>query len=170
MSFDVFVLDVDGVMTDGTFFYSEEGKLLKRFGPEDSDALKLLQPFLEIRFVTADSRGLGISKARITRDLGFPLDLVSSSERLLWMSNLAPLDKVAYMGDSFLDWPALASVGLSIVPSNGSEWARSVATFVTPSSGGAGAVAEACIFISGAMNLSVPEFIGPQGHGATTPR
>ena len=35
-----FVVDVDGVLTDGGFYYDEAGKRYKRFGPDDADALK----------------------------------------------------------------------------------------------------------------------------------
>ena len=42
----VFILDVDGVLTDGGFYYSSEGKVLKKFGPDDNDALKLLEPYI----------------------------------------------------------------------------------------------------------------------------
>ena len=37
-----FILDVDGVMTTGQFFYSKDGKIYKVFGPHDSDGLKIL--------------------------------------------------------------------------------------------------------------------------------
>ena len=37
-----FVIDVDGVMTDGQFYYTAEGKVMKVFGPNDHDALLLL--------------------------------------------------------------------------------------------------------------------------------
>ena len=38
-----FVLDVDGVMTTGHFFYTKSGKVMKMFGPDDHDALLLLK-------------------------------------------------------------------------------------------------------------------------------
>ena len=41
----IFILDVDGVMTTGQFFYSTEGKVYKVFGPDDNNALSLLQPY-----------------------------------------------------------------------------------------------------------------------------
>ena len=44
----VFILDVDGVMTTGSFLYSSEGKIIKSFGPDDNDALSLLSKFIEI--------------------------------------------------------------------------------------------------------------------------
>ena len=46
-----FILDVDGVMTSGQFFYSENGKEMKIFGPDDNDGLSLLLPYLSISFV-----------------------------------------------------------------------------------------------------------------------
>ena len=57
------ILDVDGVMTSGQFFYSEEGKFLKSFGPDDNDGLSLLRPFIEIRFITGDKKGFNISNS-----------------------------------------------------------------------------------------------------------
>jgi len=38
-----FILDVDGVMTTGHFFYSAKGKAMKIFGPDDNDGLSLLK-------------------------------------------------------------------------------------------------------------------------------
>ena len=37
-----FILDVDGVMTDGTFAYTVDGKVTKMFGPHDADGLELI--------------------------------------------------------------------------------------------------------------------------------
>ena len=44
----IFLLDVDGVMTNGQFLYSSKGKSFKIFGPDDHDGLSLLKPFLKI--------------------------------------------------------------------------------------------------------------------------
>ena len=41
-----FIIDVDGVLATGQFFYSKEGKIMKVFGPDDNDGLSLLKPFL----------------------------------------------------------------------------------------------------------------------------
>ena len=34
-----FILDLDGVLTDGKFYYSQDGKFLKAFGADDHDCL-----------------------------------------------------------------------------------------------------------------------------------
>ena len=80
----VFFIDVDGVMTTGHILYTEKGKTMKIFGPDDHDGLSLLKNFIEIRFVTGDKSGLNISKRRIVRDMKFPLDLVSTIKRSEW--------------------------------------------------------------------------------------
>jgi len=48
----VFILDVDGVLTTGQFFYTSEGKTMKVFGPDDNDGLSL---FLKPVFTTQRS-------------------------------------------------------------------------------------------------------------------
>ena len=72
----VLILDVDGVMTDGKFYYTSDGKFLKAFGPDDSDALGVLNKLIEIRFITGDKKGFSISKKRIVDDMGYKLDLL----------------------------------------------------------------------------------------------
>ena len=67
----VFILDVDGVLTTGQFFYTSEGKTMKVFGPDDNDALSLLKEFIDIRFVTGDKKGFKITKKRILKRVLF---------------------------------------------------------------------------------------------------
>ena len=98
----VFILDVDGVMTSGEFFYTVDGKVMKVFGPDDNDALCLLKNFLSIRFVTGDKKGFAISHKRIVEDMKFELDLVSTVKRIDWIQERFPLDKVIYMAMVFL--------------------------------------------------------------------
>lgn len=155
----VFCLDVDGVMTDGSFFYSKSGKVLKKFGAEDSDALRLLERFIEIRFVTSDKRGYKISRRRIEKDLGFPLLLVPAFERTAWISANFDLEKLAYMGDGFLDTGALRNAAIGIAPANASPKAKAAASVVTKASGGGGAVAEACFYLAERCALPIDEFL-----------
>lgn len=139
-----FVLDVDGVMTDGRSHYSGDGKVMKVFGPDDHDALRLLAPVMDIHFVSADRRGLPISRARIERDMGFPLELVSSRARLAWIEARWPGERVIYMGDGFYDRFVFEGVGYGISVCDADEDTRAAADYVTRRSGGDRAVAEAC--------------------------
>ena len=143
----VFILDVDGVMTTGKFFYSEEGKVMKVFGPDDNDGLSLLSSQLEIRFVSGDKKGFPISRKRIVDDMGFKLDLVSTVRRKHWVADHYPLETVIYMGDGIFDHYVMSKVGYSIAPANADINARACASFVTMRSGGDRAVAEASLHI-----------------------
>jgi 3-deoxy-D-manno-octulosonate 8-phosphate phosphatase (KDO 8-P phosphatase) len=140
------ILDVDGVLTDGGFYYTTEGKVMKKFGSDDSDALKLLEGKLNVVAITADSRGFDITKKR-TDDMGLKLELVSTSERLAWIEKNFKLEETIYMADGILDWPIFEKVAYSIAPANAFDTTKRKATFVTEKRGGEGAVAEAVMHI-----------------------
>ncbi len=143
----VLILDVDGVMTTGQFFYSADGKAMKVFGADDSDALGLLLPHLEIRFITGDKRGFPISKRRIVDDMGYALDLVSTTHRVDWIAERYDLAQVAFMGDGIFDHLVMRQVGYAIAPANADPNAKQHAHFVTARAGGERAVAEACLHL-----------------------
>ena len=142
-----FILDVDGVMTNGQFLYTKDGKVMKVFGPDDNDGLSLLKPFLKIHFVTQDKKGFAISKKRIVTDMKYPLNLVKTLDRVEWMKKETSLKKIIYMGDSIFDHLIFSKVGYSIAPANADPSAKKNADFVTKRNSGERAVAEACIHI-----------------------
>ena len=143
----IFILDVDGVMTNGQFIYSKEGKVLKVFGADDNDGLSLLKEFIDIRFVTGDKKGFDISKKRIETDMGFKIDLVSTIKRIDWIKDQHNTEEVIYMGDGIFDYIVMREVGYSIAPENADPLAKKYANFVTKRSGANRAVAEASIHI-----------------------
>jgi 3-deoxy-D-manno-octulosonate 8-phosphate phosphatase (KDO 8-P phosphatase) len=146
-NFKVLILDVDGVITTGQFLYSEEGKQMKIFGPDDHDGLRLIKPYLDIRFVTGDSKGFPISRKRVTEDMKFDLDLVSTFKRIDWIKERYNPEEVIYMGDGIFDHYVMREVGYSIAPSSSDREAKSHANYVTERAGGDRAVAEARIHI-----------------------
>jgi len=143
----IFILDVDGVMTTGQFLYTSEGKVMKVFGPDDNDALSLLRPYMEIRFVTGDRKGFAISSKRIVDDMKYPLDLVSTIRRIEWIGRSYPLESVIYMGDGIFDHYVMKKVGYAIATANADQLAKKHAHYVTERTGGDRAVAEACLHI-----------------------
>ena len=143
----VFLLDVDGVMTTGQFFYSADGKAMKVFGADDNDGLSLLKNNIDIRFITGDKKGFPISKRRIVDDMGFQLDVVSTIHRVDWIAERYPLESVIYMGDGIFDHYVMSKVGYSIAPANSDKNAKTYASFITERAGGDRAVAEACLHI-----------------------
>lgn len=142
-----FILDVDGVLTDGSFLYSTEGKVFKVFGPDDNDALSLLKPFLNIQFITGDKRGFPIAAKRIVEDMGYPLELVSTTQRIKWIEERFSPKDVVFMGDGIFDHYVMKRVGYSIAPANADEFTKSSAHYVTKRRGGDRAVSEACLHL-----------------------
>ncbi len=141
-----FIIDVDGCLTTGQFFYSAKGKIYKVFGPDDADALSILKSKIYIHMISGDKRGYPITKKRI-EDMKFPLNLVSTFERLKWIEGRFDLKETIYMGDGIYDALVFEKVGYSIAPANAFFIAKQKADFVTQAKGGEGAVAEACLHI-----------------------
>lgn len=143
----VVIIDVDGVLSTGQFFYSEKGKEMKVFGPDDNDALSLLKPYVKIRFVTGDKKGYKISEKRIVKDMKYRLDLVSTIKRIDWISKEFNPKEVIYIGDGIFDHYVFKKVLYSISTNNGDKNAKQNADFITKRNGGERAVAEACLHI-----------------------
>lgn len=120
---------------------------MKIFGPDDNDALSLLRPYLDIRFITGDKKGFEISKKRIVDDMDFPLDVVSTIRRIDWIKERYKLDSVIYMGDGIFDHYVMREVGYAIAPANADKLAKTHANFITERAGGDRAVAEACLHV-----------------------
>lgn len=142
----VFILDVDGVLTDGGFYYTSEGKIAKKFGADDNDALSLLRPYLEIIFVTGDKKGFEISNKRI-QDMHFRLELVSTIKRIDWIRERYDPREVIYMGDGIFDHYVMKEVGYAISTGDSDELAKKHSDYITKRTGGNRAVAEACLHI-----------------------
>lgn len=142
---DYFILDVDGVFTDGTFYYSSGGKVMKKFGPHDSDGIKLIRARTKVKVfaISADHRGFEITRSRMD-DMGIPLTLVAEDDRYDYLKNTYPKEKTAFMGDGPSDAKFIAECRFGIAPRNGVEECKKNARFVTGRCGGDGAVYEAC--------------------------
>jgi 3-deoxy-D-manno-octulosonate 8-phosphate phosphatase (KDO 8-P phosphatase) len=143
----IVVFDVDGVLTPGNFFYTAEGKVMKEFGADDHDALLLLRRHIEILFVSGDRRGFPITHRRVAVDMNLPLEQVSTIQRVEWLAERWPLDRIIYVGDGIFDHRVFRSVGYAICPSDGCELLKGVADHITRNPGGRRAVAEACLHI-----------------------
>lgn len=142
---NLFILDVDGVLSTGQHLYDSSGKQYKIFGPHDNEGLKIISNYLKIKFISADERGFGISEKRV-KDMGFEISLVSENERENYFEKLKN-DTVIFMGDSYTDSLVFDKVLYSIAPKNAVSYAINKANFVTNSKAGEGAVFEACMHL-----------------------
>lgn len=159
---EVLLLDVDGVLTDGTLFYagaseaSKTSEEIKAFNTLDGFGLRLLhEAGLAVGLITARS-----SQAVARRAKELKLEYVITGCRnkrdayctLLTEQGWQP-EQTAYMGDDWLDLPVLTQVGCSFAPANAAAEVCCQVDYVTEKSGGHGAVREVAELILEAKGL-----------------
>lgn len=151
--------DVDGVMTDGTLYYSDDGVEIKAFNTLDGHGLKMLQ---QAGIVVAIITG---RKARCVelraQNLGIRHLFQGVENKLEQMhALLAELgiatDEAGYMGDDIVDLPVMRALGFSATPADGHPQVGPHAHFVSTRGGGRGAVREVCDFILQAQGKLEP--------------
>ncbi len=149
------IFDVDGVLTNGGLYFSDEGHELKRFNSLDGHGIKMIQEFaIEPAVISARSTktveyrmaNLGVKHFY----QGQENKLIAYKE-LISKLNLKP-QQVAYMGDDVLDLPVMLNVGLPIAVANAHDLVKKNSAFVTKKAGGDGAVREVCDMLLKSQN------------------
>jgi 3-deoxy-D-manno-octulosonate 8-phosphate phosphatase (KDO 8-P phosphatase) len=141
------VLDVDGVLTDGSLYYGTRGESLKRFAARDGFGIKAAQA--QGLHVAVLSGRVAAPLASRLADLGVEPELViqgsrdksADLDRLAATLGLDP-EEMAVVGDDIPDLPALRRAGLAACPADAVPEVRRVCHLVCRASGGNGAVRE----------------------------
>ncbi len=141
------VFDVDGVMTNGSLVFSDEGNELKAFHVHDGLGLVLLRKSgIEPAIITSRASSI-VEKRMVSLGIKHIYQGVENKQLVLkqLMEELAlSSDAVAYTGDDLVDLPAMASSGLAIAVANARPQVKSIADWITSNPGGQGAVREIC--------------------------
>lgn len=166
---ELVVFDVDGVLTDGTLVYGENGEAVKHFNVKDGVGVKLLQEFgIDVAIISAkESAPL---KKRIA-DLGVSHAYLACKDKMAALSELTEklsieMSDVAFCGDDVIDLKAMKHVGFSVCPSDAYFMVRDYCDYVTQAAGGKGVARELCdVILSSKMDLEkayikamLPEF------------
>ena len=145
-----FVLDVDGVFTDGTVFYSKEGELTKQFDMRDGMGLEILREHgIEVMVMTSELSELvaqRMRKLKIENAFLGVKDKYALLQHLLIEKSIQA-SNIAYIGDDVNDLANMCSVGWSMTPNNATTIAKQHADIVLTHESGCGAIREACHFI-----------------------
>jgi YrbI family 3-deoxy-D-manno-octulosonate 8-phosphate phosphatase len=153
---ELLVLDVDGVLTDGSIIYADNDVEVKTFHVRDGSGLKLWQ--------MAGKRSAIISgrTSRIVNVRAAELDIVvvvqgamdklAAFEQLLQSQGLRP-EQAAFVGDDVPDLPVLRRCGLAVAVADACPEVVEEAHYVTRLPGGHGAVREAIELILKAQGL-----------------
>jgi 3-deoxy-D-manno-octulosonate 8-phosphate phosphatase (KDO 8-P phosphatase) len=144
------LLDVDGVLTDGSIVYGNSGTELKAFNIKDGFGIRLLREAgVEVGIITArrseavERRAQDLKLAHLYQGVA---NKIEAFAEILAAQKLTPR-QVAYMGDDWLDLPLLSLVGLAVTVADGVAEVKAVAHYVTRQAGGRGAVRELCELI-----------------------
>lgn len=149
-------LDVDGVMTDGSVFFSAQGDELKAFSILDGQGIKsLLNNQIHVAIITGRSSPL---TARRARDLGITHILQGREDKKVALNEISeeldiPFEAIAYIGDDLPDLSAITHCGLGITVPNAHSFVKEHARHCTKLGGGQGAVREICDLILDAKGL-----------------
>jgi len=146
----LFLLDVDGVLTDGSLIYTESGAEAKAFNTQDGLGLKLLQQAgVQTGLITARQSTIVQRRAEeLTVDHIYQgVDHKASAFREIMRRSGRKPAEVCYMGDDWIDLAVLSRVGLAACPANAVPEVQDACHYVTSRSGGHGAVREVCDLI-----------------------
>lgn len=146
----LFLVDVDGVLTDGGIVYDVDGREIKRFHVRDGHGIKMLQRAgVEVGIITGRTSEVVAVRAR---ELGISIvfqgaaDKVAAWKEIISGKGLSPLE-TAYVGDDIVDVPLMKSVGFAASVADAEGYVREAADFVSARPGGQGAVREIIEFV-----------------------
>ncbi len=149
------VFDIDGVMTDGSITYDENGIEYKTFNAKDGHGIaKIVRSGLLTAIITGrkngtvDRRAMDLKFSEVYQGVKNKLPIL---EALLQKYEL-DFSQVSYMGDDEPDIPILQKVGIAACPSDAVDKIRKVCNFISSKSGGHGAVRELCDLIFDAQH------------------
>jgi len=146
-SVELLVLDVDGVMTDGSINIDDDGRETKRFHVRDGYAMKLwMSQGNQLAIITGRS---GMALKHRLKSLGVPDEMVIQGSK----DKAADLDLVmrrcgvseeqaACMGDDWPDLPMIRRVGYPMCPADAEPEVRAQCAFVASRPGGHACVRE----------------------------
>lgn len=144
------ILDVDGVLTDGSIILDNEGNEFKVFNVRDGHGIKMLEKTgIQVAIITGRyskvverrAKELGIKEVYQRchiKSIAF--------DHLIEKLGLSP-EEIAYAGDDIVDIPLFRRVGLSIAVSDATDETKKEAMVITENRGGKGAVREICEFL-----------------------
>lgn len=148
------LLDVDGVLTDGTVLISATGGEAKPFSIRDGLGIVWARKSgLEVGLLSGRASE---ATTRRAAELGIPIVWQGGSDkreafRAILADHGYAADEVAYMGDDLVDLPILARAGLSTAPADAVDDVRSRVHWVSRHPGGRGAVRDLVELILGAQ-------------------
>ena len=140
------VLDVDGVLTDGTILVDEQGGASRRFHVQDGLGIGLWRGVGRQAGILTSKRSGAVAARAEALSIDFleqgAEDKLPGFERMIAAARVT-CDQVAYVGDDLLDAVVMRRVGYPIAVANAVDPIKGLARYVTRAAGGHGGVRDA---------------------------
>lgn len=142
----LFVMDVDGTLTDGTLTYGPDGSEWKSFHARDGMGVHLLHLAGIVPAIVTGRRSDIVD--RRAQELGIREVVQGAKDKAAEVRALRArlgiaAGGVAYVGDDLSDVPPMREAGFAAAPADAAPEVRQAATFVAANPGGRGAVRDA---------------------------
>jgi len=150
------ILDVDGVLTDGSIILDNKDNEFKVFHVRDGHGIKMLiRAGIYVAIITGRYSKVVERRAH---ELGITEVYQKSHDKRIAYRQLVEkysIDEkeVAYIGDDIVDIPLLKRSGFPVVVADADDEVKAVAAMITKNRGGKGAVREICDFLLKAKGL-----------------
>ncbi len=160
------VFDVDGVLTDGGLILGESGDEYKIFHVRDGLGLVMLRDNgFHLAVITARTSKI---VAERMNSLGIEYVYQGQEQKAVALNALmkklgVSKEEIAYVGDDFLDLPAMRLTGLTIAVADAHPLVREKVDWVTHAKGGHGAAREVCEMLleaQGKLDPLIQNFLG----------
>lgn len=162
MPIKLLALDVDGVMTDGTILYTEQGEEMKAFNAHDGLGMKYLHK-AGVEIVVISGRQSKPLERRLD-DLGIRRRRLKCVDKTAALSDICDeldlsLADCAFMGDDLIDMDVMRRVGYAMAPTSAVQEVKDIADWISHARGGRGAVREACDHIASKIGVKLADFV-----------
>jgi len=150
------ILDVDGVLTDGSIILDNKGNELKSFHVRDGHGIKMLsKKGIHVAIITGRYSKVVEKRAQELhiRDVFQKSHDKRGPYRQLAQKYSLVDSEIAYAGDDIVDIPLLKMCGLSVAVADAHDTVKAIAKMTTREKGGRGAVRELCDFLLKAKGL-----------------
>ena len=142
----MFIMDVDGTLTDGKIYIGSEGEEFKAFDVKDGYGIAILLPNNGIIPVIITGRCSQIVKRRAD-ELGISELYQNVSDKLIQLKNIArkyniESDEIAYMGDDLNDLDCIEYCGFTACPFDAVDEVKKCSDYICQKKSGYGAVRE----------------------------
>ena len=156
--------DVDGVLTDGSLTFLEDGREIKTYNAKDGLGVVMLGKAQIITSIIT-ARDNNVVKLRANQ-IDIKELYMGQKNKVLALNELCKKynlkkEEVAYMGDDLPDICVLKEVGLSCCPADAVYEVQTICNFISTKKGGKGAVRELCDFILDSQNITYEMLLNP---------